>query len=59
MPTNSLTTAVVPALELANSNREWMTLSELHDYLDNHFFNYVEMHLPFYKEMKRREADVS
>lgn len=28
------------------------------DNLDNHFFNYVEMHLPFYQEMKRRGADV-
>lgn len=32
--------------------------SQFVDDLDNHFFNYVEMHLPFYKEMKRREADV-
>ena len=26
--------------------------------LDRHFFEWVEMHLPFYEEMKRREADV-
>ena len=41
MPTNTLTPAVVPAMELANSNREWMTLPELHDDMENHP-NFIE-----------------
>lgn len=41
MPTNSLTPAVVPALELANSNRVWETLPTLHDDMENHP-NFIE-----------------
>lgn len=26
--------------------------------LDNHFFDYVEMHVPYFEEMKRKGADV-
>lgn len=36
MPTNTLTPAVVPAMELANSNRVWETLPTLHDDMENH-----------------------
>lgn len=41
MPTNTLTPAVVPALELVNSNRVWETIPTIHDDMENHP-NFIE-----------------